>query len=46
MLEHGCAIDETERLLEADFAAAAVPVHAGQRLADVIGRGSRAWIES
>jgi IclR family mhp operon transcriptional activator len=74
-LERGYAINEGEWLQEADFAAVAVPVHAGQRLlaalnlvfpkaavserdlqqrfvpalrrlADAIGRGSRAWIES
>lgn len=74
-LERGYAINEGEWLQQADFAAVAVPVHAGQRLlaalnlvfpkaavserdlqqrfvpalrrlADAIGRGSRAWIES
>jgi IclR family mhp operon transcriptional activator len=73
-LERGYAINEGEWLQEADFAAVAVPVHAGQRLlaalnlvfpkaavserdlqerfvpalrrlADAIGRGSRAWVE-
>jgi IclR family mhp operon transcriptional activator len=73
-LERGYAVNEGEWLQQADFAALAVPVHAGQRLlaalnlvfpkaamseqdlqqrflpalrrlADAIGRGSRAWIE-
>ncbi|WP_119157065.1 DNA-binding transcriptional regulator [Caldimonas tepidiphila] len=71
----GYAVNEGEWIREADFAAVAVPVHAGerllaalnlvfpkaavsdrelrqrfvpalQRLADTIGRGSRAWVEN